>query len=381
MMNFHPHAQVIRMNAQRLSGALFLAAGIFTLILISAFTGARSLPGGGGDKVFLLLSEEGNIALVDPTEGVMKRRIQVGSRPEYIALDATGKKAFVSNTKTNTISVVDVAGETQTKIIHIPVVPHDLTLGVLAVNPVKNHIYVAESQTATSSNIWVIDAATETIVTSFDAGPRISNISTTNNGKCIYVANEGSGINVFDAESFKRIASPIATTEKAAAAPTTGKKKTKTVKAVASQPAPGVVRSVACNPKLNKAYVTFGTRNVIEVINTDTHKPEGTITVPVLAQGDQRYISCSPDGAWAFVVNYQIDYKTVNSVLLLKTASNEIVKLFDTGPVKNGISVSSDGALVYIASKSFKSFNLQTFELIRSVFFQTELSGMVTIPG
>lgn len=344
---------------------------------------------GSGEKVYLLLSEEGNIAVVDPFAAQLKRRIQVGSRPEYILLERTGKKAYVSNTKTNIVSVVDVVNETTSKIIHIPVERSGITVGSLGYNATKNHLYVAEFPVDnTPSKIWVIDAATDAIIGSFEAGANIAAISVSYDGKKIFVMNETKSIGVYDADSYSSLTTiqPMPINPKDIKAPTfvVNPKKGRAAKQRKSTPALNVspnahISRLACHPKKNIMYVTYGSLNQIQIINTDTYAMESLVDVPSLYFGEQLDVYCSPDGRYAFIINHKTDYRTTNSVLILDVAKNQITKLLDAGFVRKGLAVSVDGKMLYTAGKDFKIFDLSTFALVRSVQFQTELAGMVTV--
>ena len=341
------------------------------------------------EKVFLLLSEEGNIAVVDPLAAQLKRRIQVGSRPEYILLERDGKKAYVSNTKTNIISVVDVLKEMTDKIIHLPVENPAITTGVLGYNAVKNQIYAAESPTDNSgSKVWIIDVASDAITGSFDGGMKIAAISVSYDGKKIFVLNESKSIGVFDADTYSSLTTiqpmPVTTNDLKTPTFSVNPKKIKAVKPkkIGTQTIESGnihIARLACHPKKNIMYVTYGMLNKVQIINTDTYSTESIVDIPSLYCGEQRDIYCSPDGQYAFIINHKTDYRTTNSVLILQVAKNEIIKLLDAGFVKNGLAVSTDGKLLYTAGKDFKIFDLSTFALLRSVQFQTEFAGMVTI--
>lgn len=358
--------------------ALFVA-----LLLAAALPPAPAAAQTSLERVYLLLPQEGNIAVVDPFSGLLRRRIQVGSRPQYICFLKDVQKAYVSNTGSNILSIVDATKEATAKIITLPFEEPGVSLGVLAYNKPRNLIYAAEYPTeyATSANIWVIDAAAENVVAHFAAGTRIVSVAVTPDGKKIFVLNEGKSIGVYDAESYKLLTSVAPLDLKAAAKeppPKKGAKGTKVSKA-AIPPARNPLCRLACHPSKNLVYVTYGKANTIQIINADSYMTEKSVAVPDLYRGEQTEISCSPDGQYAFIVNHKTDIRTTNSVLLFSTEKGEIVKLFDTGPVQNGLAVSNNGKFLFTAGTEFKNFDLTTYQLSRSVGFQTELGGMADI--
>ncbi len=359
-------------------GALF-----FALLIAAALHPAPAAAQTSLERVYLLLPQEGNIAVVDPFNGILRRRVQVGSRPQYILFLKDLQKAYVSNTGSNILSIVDVVKEATTKIINVPFEEPGVSLGVLAWNKPRNLLYVAEYPTdeATSANIWVIDVATENIVAHFAAGTRIVSVSVTPDGKKIFVLNEGKSIGVYDADSYKQLTSIAPLDLKAAvkqAPPKKGAKGTKVSKA-ALPPARNPLCRLACHPTKNLVYVTYGAANQIQIINADSYLTEKTVAVPDLYRGEQTEILCSPDGQSAFIVNHKTDIKSSNSVLLFNTEKAEIVKLFDTGPVRNGLALSNNGKYLFTAGTEFKTFDLTTFQLSRSIGFQTDLGGMADI--
>ena len=92
--------------------------------------------------------------------------------------------AYVSNGKSNTVSVIDLRTFALSKTLHVGSEPTGL-----AANSKKNEIYVVNSA---SSTVNVIDAETNSVVATIGVQGRPYFIDVANDGKRAYVANSGS---------------------------------------------------------------------------------------------------------------------------------------------------------------------------------------------
>src|ERR1700742_4156111 len=104
--------------------------------------------------------------------------------------------AYVSNGKSNTVSVIDLRTFALAKTLRVGSEPTGI-----AANSKKNEIYVVNSG---SNNVSVIDAETNTVVATIGVHGRPYFIDISEDGKRGYVANSGSSnVSVIDLE--KRI--------------------------------------------------------------------------------------------------------------------------------------------------------------------------------
>jgi len=123
--------------------------------------------------------------------------IPVGSQPVGIALNPVTNRVYVANSKSASVSVIDA--RTDSVVATVPV--DDWPWGV-AVNPTTNRIYV----TSSSDNVTVIDGATNAVATvPAGAGSRAVAVNPATNR--VYVANTWSdSISVIDGATNNPIA-------------------------------------------------------------------------------------------------------------------------------------------------------------------------------
>ena len=101
--------------------------------------------------------------------------------------------AYVTNGKSNTVSVIDLRYFRLAKTLHVGTEPTGI-----AANGKKNEIYVVNTG---SNNVTVIDAETNTVRTTIGVHGRPYFIDVSSDGKRGYVANSGSSnVSVIDLE-------------------------------------------------------------------------------------------------------------------------------------------------------------------------------------
>lgn len=308
--------------------------------------------------VYAALTDEGNIAVVDPESSRLVQRIQVGRDPLYVALNADKSRLYVSNTGDITVSIVDLAENREVQVLRLPVNRRGINAGVMIRNWEGTRMFVAErsDDPARDLRVYVIDTQKENIINQFDAGTNISALAVSSDGSKLYVVNKGSAVRVFDTQNYQ----PMGTLP---LVPGFGDR----------------VFGIACSPTQDLAYVSYGSANKIQAINTATNKEIGVIDVPKYQTGIQRHISFSPDGKYAFVLNNKDSFKEIDGVNVIDASKNEIIKLFNSGQVLLGITVTDDAKTCYVASSDLKWYNILTLEHIRSISLRTTIGGIVVV--
>lgn len=112
-------------------------------------------------------------------------RVQVGTNPIGVAVNATTNKIYVANSGSNDVSVID--GATNSVVATITD-PNAVAPFAVAVNPTTNAIYVANAK---SNNISVIDGATDSVIETIPVGGSPSGVAVDSQTNFIYVANAG----------------------------------------------------------------------------------------------------------------------------------------------------------------------------------------------
>ncbi len=308
--------------------------------------------------IYAALTDEGNIAVVDPGSSRLVQRIQVGRDPLDVVLNADKTKLYVSNTGDITVSIVDIAESTEKQVLRLPVNRRGINTGVMIRNWEGTRIFVAEraDDPTRDLRIYVIDTQKENIVSQFDAGKSISAMSVSNDGTKLFVVNKGEGIRVFSTSDYKQMGS---------------------VKTLAGKEAS--VWGLACSPTAPVAYISYGSENKIQVINTANNLQTSVIDVPKYHTGIQKRIVFSLDGKFAFVINHKKTFKEVDGINVIDASKNEINKIFNSGVVLHGITVNHNNKVVYVASSDLKWYNMLTLEHIRSISLRTTIGGIAVI--
>lgn len=115
----------------------------------------------------------------------MINTILVGTRPFAVAFSPDGTRAYVANSSSDTVSVIDTTSNTVTATIAVGDAPI-----ALAVTPDGTRVYVANQR---SHNVSVINTADNTVITTVAVGFFPSGVAITPNGASVYVTNQGSG--------------------------------------------------------------------------------------------------------------------------------------------------------------------------------------------
>lgn len=333
----------------------FLAA--FALVVLAVMFGSERVT---AQKPFIYaaLTDEGNLAVVDPGSSRLVQRIQVGRDPMDVVLNADRTRLYISNTGDITVSIVDIAEAKEVQVLRLPVNRRGINAGVMIRNWEGTKIFVAERADDVSRDlrVYVIDTQKELIVAQFDAGKNITAMAQSFDGSKLYVVNGGEGIRVFSTEDYTPSGSV-------------------TLLAGMEQS----VWGIACSPTEAKAYVTYGAANKIQVINTATNKETAVIAVPKYHTGIQKRIVYSPDGKFAFALNYKNTFKEIDGVNVIDASKNEITKIFNAGVVPHGVAINHNNKIAYFASGDLKWYNLETLEHIRSISLRTKIGGIAVV--
>lgn len=333
----------------------FLTA--FALVVLAVLLGSE-IVSAQKPYVYAALTDEGNIAVVDPGSSRLVQRIQVGRDPLDVVLNADRSRLYISNTGDITVSIIDIAEAKEVQVLRLPVNRRGINAGVMVRNWEGTKIFVAERADEANRDlrVYVIDTQKENVIAQFDAGKDISAMAISNDGTKLFVVNKGQGIRVFNTADYQPAGS---------------------VKLLAG--AESTVWGIACSPTESKAYVTYGTANNIQIINTASNQESGVIDVPKYHTGVQKRLVFSPDGKFAFVLNYKNTFKEIDGVNVIDASKNEITKIFNAGVVPHGIAVNHNNKVVYLASSDLKWYNLLTLEHIRSISLRTKIGGIVVV--
>jgi YVTN family beta-propeller protein len=116
----------------------------------------------------------------------MASTIPVGIFPLAVTVSPDGARAYVTNTFSNGVSVIDTASDTV--IATVPVIEFPIAV---IVSPDSSRVYVANF--SSQKMVSVIDAASNTVIASISVGSFPDGLVLTPNGKKLYCANNLDG--------------------------------------------------------------------------------------------------------------------------------------------------------------------------------------------
>ena len=299
--------------------------------------------------------------------------VAAGTSPIAVAINPVTNKIYVANEGSSDVTVIDGATNTVVATVMAGTTPF-----AVAINPVTNKIYVANRG---SDNVTVIDGATNTVVTTVVAGtsPRAVAINPVTNK--IYVANQDSAnvtvINGANNTVVTTVASGSSPTA-VAVNPVTNKiyvanfisnnvtvidGATNTITTVAVGTGP---RAIAINPVTNKIYVTNGNNNNVTVIDGATNSVT-TVGVGI----NPRAIAINP------VTNkiYVAIFSSAN-VTVIDGATNTVVTTVAAGTEPRAVAINPVTNKIYVAN--FSS-TVTVIDAAPSTFTQHRTS--VAMPG
>jgi YVTN family beta-propeller protein len=329
---------MLKINKEFNSAALLLAALILYLILISSTASAAieqsAMPAG----TYAYIANNENVLVIDTATNHVVATVHVGFASHGVAVMPDGKKVYVTHYfPVNNVSVIDTSTNTVIATVPVGVDP----LGI-AITPDGTKAYVTNYGTGslvnfddklnTSTDVFVIDTATNTVIATVPVGGRDVGVAITPDGKKVYVTNSMpvNNVSVID---------------------------TATNTVTATVPVEGNPVGVAVTPDGTKAYVVSQGTNSVFVIDTSTNNVIAIVPVGASPEG----IAISPDGTKVYVTNsfngniYNGNFDNNNSnkstVSVIDTARDNVIANIYVGGQPFGISVTPDGKKVFVANR------------------------------
>lgn len=305
-----------------------------------------------------------------PTTPTVVGRVAVGNFPIDVTVSPDGKKIYVVNFNSSTISVIDAAtGATTGSPIPIGTTYLGTFYGgnpiSVTFNPSGTSAYVSNSYLET---VNVINTATGANTGSFTVGKHPGTISFSSDGTKMYVLNFTAGtLQQYNTSNNTLISSvstggtrPMRMSLSAdgstayvlnGVSDTVSVINTATMSLVGSPIAVGDgdnFNDIAVTPDGSKVYVTNALSNTVTVINTAS-RTTSTINVGVNPWG----VAVSPDGSMVYVTNAYS-----NTLSVISTATNTVVSTTNLGSgpyLPISVTFSPDGTKAYISRLSYGS--------------------------
>ena len=225
---------------------------------------AHVVPDRDGKRVFVTDSESNTVSVIDLNTSKIVKTIPTGSYPHGLRLSPDGQQLFVANVEDGSVSVIDLASLEE--LARIPVGKAPVQVGF---TPDGTRVYVSLRD---ENKVAVIDRATRQVITKIAVGRNPIQVFATPDGRYIYVADQGS-----DADPDNRV-------------------------------------------------------SIIDVASNEVVK---TLTVGAGAHG----VTISTDGQFAYVTNIKD-----NSVSVIGTESQTVVRTIPVGKGPNGIAFFSNNS-------------------------------------
>jgi YVTN family beta-propeller protein len=249
--------------------------------------------------------------------------IPVGQGPEGVGISLDGRRAFVANRSSGSVSMINLptANILATSNVAKPSGAAAVAQGV-AMSPDGKRVYVASG----SAGVTVLSVGTNSVITVLPANagggpqPNPQGIAVSPDGQRLLVSNnqDGGAVTIIDLASGATIAGVSLGTG-------------------------AVPLGIAVHPDGQKAYLAFAgpNANVIKVFSFATNSIIATIAV---GQGPTG-IAVTPDGGKFYVSN-----QTDNTVSPVDATTNVPGSPIAVGSAPRGIAASPDGAKVFVAN-------------------------------
>jgi len=328
------------------------------------------------------ISGADTVSVLNLTNNTVKTTISDPSfnQPYTVTINASGTTAYVTNSNSTTVTIIDIGTNTVTGTIGgfngpsgLVISPTDETIAY-----VNNYGYGMGSGTGTT--VSVVDLQTKMITASITVGIAPAALAITPDGAFVYVANYENG------NPGTGTISVIETSDNTV---------------IDTIPGFSGPFAIAITPNGKYAYVTnFGSNNfspvgkAVSVVDLQTHTIVATIKVGTQPSG----LAITPDGDFVYVSNYNTlywgpDFTALNAgpgtVNIIDTQTNQVVSpTIAVGLSPDAIAIAPDGLYAYVTnytSNTVSVIPLQTFQIVaqgcktKDVFFdQTDLMNKLT---
>jgi len=207
-------------------------------------------------------AQPGVVSVIDASSNIVVGNYIVGKNAKAIAVNPDGKRAYVVNESSNTVSVLDLAGNTT-----IPDIVITGPLGI-AISADGSRLYIG----STTAQLYVIDASTNQVLKKIPVQSTYpTGVVVSPDGGKVYVTNNTANyICIID------VATGAEQTVNVGTAP----------------------YALAITPGGDKLYVSNAISKDVTVVNTVTNTVIKNLTMPGVSEG----ISISPNGKQVFVV-------------------------------------------------------------------------------
>jgi YVTN family beta-propeller protein len=272
-----------------------------------------------------------------------------GNQPYTVTINAAGTKAYVTNSVSTTITIINIATNTVSGVITGFNGPSGMVITPDQTTAYVNN-YGAGGGSGTGNTVSVVNLNTNTITGTITVGMAPASLAITPDGNFVYV------INYVDGNPFTGTISIINTRTNTVVPPT-----------ITGFSGPF---GIAITPDGNYAYVTnFGSNNfapygtTVSVVNLNTNTIVNTVTLGIQPSG----IAITPDGRYAYASNYNSLYAGVSftdlvagqgTVNIIDIASNMVIPpIIAVDQAPDYIAINANGTFAYVSNYSSNTVN------------------------
>lgn len=264
------------------------------------------------------------------------------SQPYTVTMNTAGTKAYVTNSVSTTITIIDVATNTVAGVIGGFNGPSGMVI-----TPSGNTAYVnnygAGLSSGTGTTVSVVNLNTNAIAGTITVGLAPASLAITPDGAFVYV------INYVDGNTGTGTISVIQTSDNTV------------VKTITGFSGPF---AIAITPDGHYAYVTnFGSNNftpigtTVSVVAIQSNTIIATINLAIQPAG----IAITPDGRYVYATNYNTLYSDITNftgltagqgtVNIIDVATNTVIPpILAVGQSPDAVAISSNGAYAYVSN-------------------------------
>ncbi len=304
------------------------AAALLAASSLLAQTAAR-------DHLLLAVSQADNVLAVFKVEGktlTPAKTLPIGSGTREVCVAADGRRAYVSNDKDGTITVVDLEGLQVAATIPLPGVKRP---DGCATSPDSRKLYVAGME---SENVSVISTETHKVLKQLPVGDEPRRILFSPDNKVLYVSREESEeISIFDAAT----EAPLGTLKSGGHGP----------------------RTMMFLPDKATILATNVDDDTVSFIKPDTKQ----VSLTIGAGGSPQRLGLSPDFQSAYVLSV-LEHKI--SIIDLKGPHVRAKKFVTVGEAPWGMTMNDERTLLFVGSSkenTVTAYDTATMQPVASV--------------
>jgi YVTN family beta-propeller protein len=190
--NMEPAGKLLVLDAAN------LASGPITEIAAGSHP-AHVITDAAGKRAFVTNSDDDSVSVIDPGKGETVATIHTGDYPHGLRMSPDSKSVYVANVKDDTVSVIDTVKLSEIARVEVGLAP--VQVGFV---PDGSRVYVSLRD---ENKVAVIDTATREVIGRIDVGRSPIQVHATPDGRFVYVANQGTAVEPDDTVSVIEVAS------------------------------------------------------------------------------------------------------------------------------------------------------------------------------